>query len=172
MATEARRIEPSEVGRVGRKLEAKGNLRLLFVEQAVLVEGQDDLDVVRILARRLGIDLEGPEATVVECGSRENLPDYIRLCQKLRIVHLAIMDADSTNARVNPSAQENAQAVRDVVREGCGRLFEFEQAIEQAFGLEKKDPPRLRRRAEEVPLEGVTVHPEVQKLCEVLSQLQ
>lgn len=171
-ATEARRIEPSEVARVGRKLEAKGNMRLLFVERAVLAEGQDDLDVVRILARRLNLDLEGPDSAVLECGSRENLPDYIRLCHKLDIVHLVIMDADSTKAKVNESVQKNAQAVRDAVRGGCGRLFEFEEAIEQAFGLERKDPARLRQAAEKVPLQGVTAYPEVQKLCQVLSQIQ
>lgn len=172
VATEARRIGPPEVGRVGRKLAAKGNERLLFVERAVLVEGQDDLDVVRILARRLNLDLEGPDSAVAECGSRDNLPDYIRLCQKLDIVHLAIMDADSTKAVVNASVQKNAQAVRDAVHEGGGRLFEFEEAIEKAFGLEGKDPSRLRQAAEELPLQDVTVCPEAQKLCQELRRLQ
>lgn len=172
MTTQARRIEPSEVAGVGRKLEAKGNMRLLFVERAVLVEGQDDLDVVRILARRLNLDLEGPDSAVAECGSRDNLPDYIRLCQKLDVVHLAIMDADSTKAKIDASVQKNAQAVRDAVHEGGGRLFEFEDAIEQAFGLETKDPSRLRRAAEELPLGDVTSYPEVQKLCQELRRFQ
>jgi len=170
-ATEARRLKPSEVGRVGRKLEAKGNVRLLFVERAVLVEGQDDLDVVRILARRLNLDLEGSDSTVAECGSRENLPDYIGLCQKLGIAYLAIMDADSTKASVNKPMQRNARAVRGAVQERYGRLFEFEEAIEQAFGLKEKNPSRLRQAAEEVSLQDPTGYPEVEKLCQELRGL-
>lgn len=169
-ATTAHSVEPGEVVKVGRKLERKGNVHILFVERAVLVEGQDDLDIVSILGRRLKLKLNGPDSAVVECGGRENLPDYIRLCQQLDVDHLVIMDADSTKADNDPSVQRDAQAVRDAVRESAGGLFEFNEDVERAFGLTEKNRPKLRRTAKEIALKDENGYPEVRKLCQELER--
>ncbi len=165
--TNAHRLEPANWGKIGRKLEAKGNTGLFFVERAILVEGQDDQDVVRILAERLGLEPEGAAWGVVECGGRENLPDYIGLCRGLGITYLAVMDGDATNAAAKKEVRDQVEQVRQAVQEGGGTLFGFQERIEEAFGLSEKNSNELRKKAETVDLTSErSTRSEIHELCE------
>lgn len=147
LTSEARQLLPDGLAGVARKLAAKGNERLLFVGRAVLVEGEDDRDVLQILAEGLGLGIETPDCALLECGGRGNLPDYISLCGALGIAHFVLMDGDSTKARRAKGVQRHVDQVREAIESTHGTLFEFEEAIEQAFGLSEKNPEELRKRA-------------------------
>jgi hypothetical protein len=147
LTSEARQVLPRDLRGVARKLAAKGNERLLFVGRAVLVEGEDDRDVLQILAEGLGLGIETPDCALLECGGRGNLPDYISLCGALGIAHFVLMDGDSTKARRAKGVQRHVDQVREAIESTHGTLFEFEEAIEQAFGLSEKNPEELRKRA-------------------------
>lgn len=81
--------------KMARKLMAKGNERLPFTWRAILCEGQDDVEALITLTERMGIDLRRRNIAVTDCGSRENLPDYVWFCAELGLKYLAVMDADS-----------------------------------------------------------------------------
>jgi len=171
--TEAHQIQAQLLADCGRKLKAKGNTHHLFVNRAVLVEGQDDLDVLRILNDRFKLELEGPDATIVECGSRENLPDYIRVCRHLDIRHLVVMDGDFTKASNKDFIQEQINSVRGQIEAPLGDLFEFKEDIEHAFKLDQKNPRLLRQRAKEVSGSTFGLYPEVDRLyCRLRSFVQ
>jgi energy-coupling factor transporter ATP-binding protein EcfA2 len=169
-ASHPSRVSPDLLSKAGKKLRAKGNQRVLFVDQVVLVEGEDDREVLRILARRCKLDLEGSGRALLDCGGRESLPDYIRLCKHLDIPHLVVMDGDATTASCDTGAFERRERVRDAVRGSeSGTLFEFKEAIEQAFGfgLGEKGASRLREAAEGCSL-GDNCAPELQALITTL----
>src|SRR5262249_59854686 len=86
---------------------------------------------------RMGIDLRRRNITVADCGSRDNLPDYVWLCAQLGLKYLAVMDADASK----PDALPKAQAVRDAAG-AClgGDLVEFPENLETTFGVLKQRP--------------------------------
>jgi len=172
-SSRAYRVPPCILSKAGKKVEAKGNERLLFVERAVLVEGEDDRAVLQILASGKKLDLEGPDRALIECGGRENIPDYIRLCQHLDIKHLVVMDGDSSKAQVDDGVRSKVEAVRGALGERGEQPFEFKEAIEQAFGFEpgQKDSSKLRQAAEKCA-SGDDCPPEVQCLITVLEKFE
>lgn len=123
--------------KMARKLAAKGNERLPFAWRAILCEGQDDVEAVLTLAEMMNIDLRRRNIAVIDCGSRDNIPDYIWFCAQLGLRYLAVMDADSAT----PDALKNAQAVRNAVtKHDGGELTEFPVSLETTFDVPKRNP--------------------------------
>lgn len=136
-ASEARALSEACRIKMTRKLVAKGNERLPFAWRAILCEGQDDVEAVMALDERMRVDLRRRNIAVTDCGSRDNLPDYIWFCAELGLKYLAVMDADSAT----PDALPKARAVRDAVnRHGGGELAEFPENLETTFGVTKQRP--------------------------------
>lgn len=134
-ATRAWPLEESCLAKMTAKLKAKGNERLPFASRAILCEGQADVAAIMTLSERMGIDLRRRNIAVTDCGSRDNLPDYVWFSAQLGLKYLAVMDADASK----PDAQKNAQAVRDaVICHSGGDLFEFPENLEATFGVAKQ----------------------------------
>jgi energy-coupling factor transporter ATP-binding protein EcfA2 len=136
-ATRAWPVDEACRVKLARKLAAKGNERLPFAWRAILCEGQDDVEALMTLTERMGIDLRRRNIAVTDCGSRDNIPDYVWFCAELGLKYLAVMDADSAT----PDALPKAQAVREAVnlRHG-GELAEFPVSLEATFGVPKQRP--------------------------------
>ena len=156
-----------------RKLAAKGNERLPFAWRAILCEGQDDVEAIMTLAERMGIDLRRRNIAVTDCGSRDNLPDYVWFCAELGLKYLAVMDADSAT----PDALPKAQAVRNAVnlRHG-GELAEFPENLEATFGVIKQRPSLVPAAIRALPFAGdmpdpAHAPPEVIALAEAIRRL-
>lgn len=141
--------------KMARKLAAKGNERLPFAWRAILCEGQDDVEAIMTLTERMGIDLRRHNIAVVDCGSRDNLPDYIWFCAELGLSYLAVMDADATT----PDAQKNAKAVRDAVTAHGGELFEFPVNLETTFRVAKTKPSLVPATIRALPFTGAKPDP-------------
>jgi len=99
-----------------------------------LGEGQGDQEAILTLCQRMSIDVRRRNIMVADCGSRDNLPDYIWFCAQLGLPYLAIQDADAGNK----NASQKSQDVRDAFqRYGGGDLFEFPVHMEKTFGVRK-----------------------------------
>ena len=134
-ATRAWPVDEACLAKITPKLKSRGNERLPFASRVILCEGQADVDGIITLSERMRIDLRRRNITVTDCGSRDNLPDYIWFSAQLGLRYLAVMDADASK----PDAQANAQAVRDAVsRHRGGDLFEFPENLEKTFGVTKE----------------------------------
>ena len=72
---------------------------------------------------------------MLDCGGRENLPDYVRLLDELRIDVLVITDGDASKLKDNDSTARNVAAVETAAK---GRMFRFTEDIEDALGTEKR----------------------------------
>jgi hypothetical protein len=172
-ATKAWPVDESCRVKMARKLAAKGNERLPFAWRAILCEGQDDVEAIMTLAERMSIDLRRCNIAIVDCGSRDNLPDYIWFCSELGLKYLAVMDADTSK----PDAQLNAQAVREAVRtRRGGELAEYPENLETTFGVIKQRPSRVPGAIRALPFTGGMPDPaqvaaEVVALAEVIRRL-
>jgi hypothetical protein len=150
-ATRAWAVSEACRAKMTRKLAAKGNERLPFAWRAILCEGQDDVEAIMTLSERTGIDLRRRNIAVTDCGSRDNLPDYIWFCAELGLKYLAVMDADSAT----PDALPKAQAVRNAVkRRRGGELAEFPRTLEATFGVIKQRPSLVPGKIRELPFVG------------------
>ncbi len=120
-ATRAWLVDDACRVKLSRKLAAKGNEGLPFASRAILGEGQDDQAAIHALCERMGIDVRRLNIMVVDCGSRDNLPDYIWFCAQIGLPYLAVMDGDASK----PDARSKAQAVRDALKlHGGGELVD------------------------------------------------
>lgn len=118
---------------VAQKLRRGGNAEALFASKVILCEGQDDVAVVRMLLEGK-VDLDARSISVLDCGGRDNLPDYIKLLDALLIDLFVVTDGDRTKAKKESSVAEQVQAVSDAAGD---RLFLFEEDLETGLGTTK-----------------------------------
>ena len=157
--------------KMARKLRAKGNQNLPFAWRAILCEGETDVEAVTCLAERLGLELHELNVAVADCGSRDNLPDYIRFCGELGLRYLAVTDGDATKAAADPSVAANAQAVRDAARDNpAGALLVFPEDFETTLGVAKKKISLMPDVIQKAPLDE-TGPAELRALAAALQQL-
>ncbi|MGZ5441476.1 MAG: ATP-dependent nuclease [Thermoanaerobaculia bacterium] len=102
-----------DLGNVTTKLRTTGNEELFFARYVFLTEGRDDQVIVELLLRLSGIDPDTQGISVIQCGSANNLPDYIRLCGALGIDCYVLHDEDnpSANARRNRRIADALKAI-------------------------------------------------------------
>jgi energy-coupling factor transporter ATP-binding protein EcfA2 len=160
-------VDDSVMLKIVPKLRQSGNEMVVFASAAILGEGTHDQAAVRTVAECRNVDLDGSNIAVIDCGSRNNIPDYVHFCDELGLPFLAIQDADASNK----GAAKSAQAVRDAVTDSKnGMIFEFPENLESTLGGADKntekiiDAVRSTLSAAEVPLD-------IEKLCEAISGL-
>ena len=63
---------------------------MFFAQRVVFVEGETEPVLIPFLADKLGrLD---PEVSVIDCGSKHNLPLYVAIAEAFRIPHVVIHD--------------------------------------------------------------------------------
>jgi len=113
--------------KLAQKLRRGGNSEVFFAAKAILCEGQDDVAAVRAMLDRRTIDPDALNISVLDCGGRENLPDYLRLLDELQIDALVITDGDASRIKDNDTTARNVAAVETAA---TGRMFRFAEDIE------------------------------------------
>jgi predicted ATPase len=121
--------------KLAQKLRRGGNSEVFFAAKAILCEGQDDIAAVRALLDRQTIDPDAINTSVLDCGGRENLPDYVRLLDELHIEAFVITDGDASKIKDDDSTAKNVAAVEAAA---SGRMFRFAEDIETALGTQKR----------------------------------
>jgi len=83
---------------------------LFFAKKVILVEGETEKVLLPYLAKRLGcID---PDVSVIDCGSKFNLPLYIRILNAFRIPYCVVHDEDMLPDPVPPDWNEQTTTGR------------------------------------------------------------
>jgi len=65
---------------------------MLFAKRVIFVEGETEKACIPYLAEKLGLFNE--DVSVIDCGSKNNLPLYIRIANAFRLDYLVIHDED------------------------------------------------------------------------------
>jgi predicted ATP-dependent endonuclease of OLD family len=112
---------------------------LFFAKKVILVEGQTDRTIIPMLAKSL--NKFRYDFTVIDCGSKDNIPLYINLLNKFKIKYCAVYDKDhqaSKDANGIASADKSSLNIEVVVNELLGKTFIFENDIEEEIGMTEK----------------------------------
>jgi putative ATP-dependent endonuclease of OLD family len=94
---------------------------LFFARKVVLVEGEAEKAVLPFLARRIGCF--DPNVSVIDCGSKHNLPLYIEVLNAFRIPYCVIHDEDPLDGTKEPEQTGEKLAAKR-------RTFEMNQTIQ------------------------------------------
>jgi len=109
---------------------------LFFASKVLLVEGATDKTVIPLIAKNLGVFRY--DYTVIDCGSKSNIPYYIRLLNKFGIPYVAIYDRDHQAGKAADaiaSADIATEGIENEMDAGLGRAVVLENDIEEELGM-------------------------------------
>ncbi len=109
---------------------------LFFATKVILLEGATDKTVLPVLAKCLGIFRY--DYTLIDCGSKDNIPLYARLLNKFAIPYMAVYDKDHQqhkNADAIASADKSTKMIEDEINPDIGASIVLENDIEEELGL-------------------------------------
>lgn len=109
---------------------------LFFASKVLLVEGATDKTVIPHIAKNLGVFRY--DYTVIDCGSKLNIPYYIRLLNKFGIPYVAIYDRDRQAGKAQDaiaSADIATTGIDNEIDAGLGRAVVLENDIEEELGM-------------------------------------
>lgn len=117
---------------------------LFFARKVLLVEGPTDKTLIPLLAKQLGVFRF--DHTVVDCGSKDNIPLYCQLLNKFKIPYVAVYDKDHQTSKTADgiaSANKSSANVEAVIEKGTGTSIVLVNDIEEEIGMiagEKNKP--------------------------------
>ncbi|GAA0403974.1 hypothetical protein GCM10009133_10780 [Cocleimonas flava] len=109
---------------------------LFFAQKVILVEGATEKTVIPYIAQR--IDCFKHQYSVIDCGSKNNIPAYVGLLNKFNIPYVAVYDIDhqagKSQAAID-SADIATRGIEDVVDRSCGSTITLVNDIEEELGM-------------------------------------
>lgn len=109
---------------------------LFFANKVILLEGQTEKTVIPLLAKEL--DAFKYEYTLVDCGSKDSIPLYIKLLNKFMIPYVAVYDKDHQAHKAEDaiaSANRSSQNIEEEINSSLGKSIVLINDIEEALGL-------------------------------------
>jgi CRISPR-associated exonuclease Cas4 len=114
---------------------------LFFAKKVILVEGATDKTIIPYLADQLGVFRY--DFTLIDCGSKDSMPNYIHLLNKFSISYVVVYDLDH-QAEKTPDAKAVAdrisEKIENLIDSSLGRSVIFENDIEEELQVEKTKP--------------------------------
>lgn len=111
---------------------------LFFASKVVLLEGATEKTVFPLLAKQIGVFRY--DYTLIDCGSKDNIPLYVKLLNKFKIPYVAVYDLDhqqGKSADAIASANTSTQKIEDVIDPSVGKSLVLVNDIEEELGLPK-----------------------------------
>ena len=116
---------------------AEGIAAVLEGKRVVLVEGPTDKTCIPLLAKRLGVFRY--DYTLIDCGSKDNIPLYAQLLNKFKIPYVAVYDLDHQTHKA-PDAVQSADKSTALVEASLDRRLAmsvvFDNDIEEELGMQ------------------------------------
>lgn len=120
---------------------------LFFAKKVILVEGQTDKIVIGYLAKKLGIYKYN--YSILECGSKSIIPQFIKLLNAFKIPYIAIYDKDNhywrNDIEIENSNDKN-RSIQRVINFKFGDFIEFENDIEEELYNEKRERKNYKNK--------------------------
>ncbi|WP_308990431.1 AAA family ATPase [Mariniflexile litorale] len=112
---------------------------LFFAKKVILVEGQTDKTVIPMIAKLLGVFRY--DFTIIDCGSKSNIPFYINLLNKFGIKYSAVYDKDH-QVNKNPdglaTADKSSKIIEESIEISLGKTHILINDIEEELGMTEK----------------------------------
>lgn len=120
---------------------------LFFAKKVILVEGQTDKIVISFLAKKLGIFKY--DYSIIECGSKSTIPQFISLLNNFKVPYVAVFDKDNhywrTFEEKENSRFKNKQ-ILSLIDNNIGDIVAFNNDIEEELSSSKKNRAVYRNK--------------------------
>lgn len=107
-----------------------------FAKRVILVEGATDKTIIPLLAKQLGVFKY--DYTLIDCGSKNSIPLYLRLLNKFSVPYVAVYDKDHQSHK-NQQAIESADRDSSIIEAGIdaaiGNSVVLINDIEEEIGM-------------------------------------
>lgn len=111
---------------------------LFFASKVILLEGATEKIIFPLLAKKL--DVFKYDYTLIDCGSKDNIPLYIKLLNKFKIPYVAVYDKDhqhGKSADAIASADTSTKKIDEAINTEIGSSIILVNDIEEELGLPK-----------------------------------
>ncbi|CAK7022126.1 ATP-dependent nuclease [Fusobacterium varium] len=120
---------------------------LFFAKKVILVEGQTDKIVLGYLSKKLGIFKY--DYSILECGSKSIIPQFIKLLNAFKLPYIAIYDKDNhfwrTELEIENSNFKN-HSIQKSINYDFGDFVEFDNDIEEELYSEKRERKNYKNK--------------------------
>lgn len=120
---------------------------MFFARKVILVEGQTDKIALSYLAKKLGI--YNYNYSIVECGSKSIIPQFIKILNAYKIPYVAVYDKDNHKWR-NETEIENSnmknKKIKGLINKYIGDYIEFENDIEEEVYQEERERKNYKNK--------------------------
>lgn len=112
---------------------------LFFAKKVILVEGQTDKTIIPMIAKSLNTFRY--DYTIIDCGSKNNIPLYINLLNKFKIKYSAVYDKDHQSNKDSSgwaSADKSTNIIEKCIDNSIGKTHILINDIEEELGMTEK----------------------------------
>jgi hypothetical protein len=137
---------------------------LFFAKRVLLVEGPTDKTCIPLLAKKLGVFRY--DYTLVDCGSKDNIPLYAQLLNKFRIPYVAVFDKDHQAHKQQDaidSADRSSALVEAAIDASIGWSVIFLNDIEEELGMTASAKNKPYAALVHIDASGFSVSPELEE---------
>lgn len=113
---------------------------LFFAKKVILVEGQTDKIVISFLAKKLKVFKY--DYSIIECGSKSTIPQFISLLNNFKIPYVAVFDKDNHYWRTLEEKENSKiknKSIISLIDKNLGLAISFDNDIEEEIYSLKKD---------------------------------
>ncbi|GIT99718.1 hypothetical protein TSL6_02250 [Sulfurovum sp. TSL6] len=109
---------------------------LFFAKKVILVEGATEKSIIPFIAKKL--EVFKFEYTLIDCGSKTQIPYYIHLLNKFKIPYIAVYDKDHQSGKgqqAKDMADRDTNKIEDIIAASIGKSVVFVNDIEEELGM-------------------------------------
>ncbi|QOY55709.1 AAA family ATPase [Candidatus Sulfurimonas marisnigri] len=144
---------------------------LFFAKKVILVEGATEKAIVPFIAKKLNVFKF--EYTLINCGSKTNIPYYINLLNKFKIPYFAVYDKDHQSSKQEQArnvADRDTAKIEDIIDSSIGKGIVFINDIEEELGMTAGISSKPFTALEEISKEEFIVSTSLEtKIIEIFS---
>jgi len=119
---------------------------MFFAQRVVFVEGETEKVMLPFLAEKFGV--LNPDVSVIDCGSKHNLPLYIAVAEAFKIPYLVVHDEDPLPDPIPSDWNENKKQEKEhtfklnekiagIVKSPLGQVEVFSPDFEKVAGVSR-----------------------------------
>ncbi|MEQ8360043.1 MAG: AAA family ATPase [Cytophagales bacterium] len=109
---------------------------LFFAKKVILLEGPTEKSVIPLIAQKIGVFKF--DYTLIDCGGKTLIPQYITLLNKFNLKYIAVYDKDHQAGKDQSAidtADKHSNSIEQMIDSEIGQSVILENDIEEEIGL-------------------------------------
>ncbi|MGL5000164.1 MAG: ATP-dependent nuclease [Cetobacterium sp.] len=120
---------------------------MFFAKKVILVEGQTDKIALSYLAKKIGV--YNYNYSIIECGSKSIIPQFIKVLNGYKIPYVAVYDKDNHKWRSDSELESSTlknKKIKGMINKFIGNYIEFENDIEEEICEEERERKNYKNK--------------------------